>query len=190
MICMICIFSSLGNVAKVGAMKILKAAATFSFFLIILVMVNVAMANSLAASAGTAPQSEGVTCLGLDGDVKFEILVDRTYPRLPVALAMRISDPNVSAEREEIAFFDRADGLLVTDGLQFTGLVSDAHPLTSRRGERVGGTVLGALQKVSVELDIDFTESISPRKRHAATVTYIKKIGEELVQDLDCRRHK
>ena len=137
-----------------------------------------------------AQDIEVVTCLGIDGDVKFEVQIDRTRARLPKALAMRVSDPNVSLAREEIAFFDAKDGMLSTDGNQFTGHVSDFHPMTGRRGERIGGTVLGALKQVTLEVDIDFMEELSPRKRHAAVVTYRKKNGEELVQDLDCRRQK
>lgn len=137
-----------------------------------------------------AQDLEMVTCLGTDGDVKFEVQVDRARARYPKALAMRVSDPNVSLSRQEIAFFDAKDGLLTTDGNQFTGHVSDAHPLTGRRGERIGGTLLGALEQVTLEVDIDFTEEPSARKRHAAVVTYMKKNGEELVQDLDCRRRK
>lgn len=137
-----------------------------------------------------AQDLEMVTCLGIDGDVKFEVQIDRTRARFPKALAMRVSDPNVSPARQEIAFFDVKNGLLSTDGNQFTGHVSDVHPLTGRRGERIGGTLLGALEQVTLEVDIDFSEEPSARKRHAAVVTYIKKNGEELVQDLDCRRQK
>lgn len=137
-----------------------------------------------------AQDIEMVTCFGMDGDVKFEVQIDRTRARAPIALAMRVSDPNVSLERQEIAFFHAKDGLLSTVGNQFVGLVSDVHPLTGRRGERIGGTVLGALRRVTLEADIDFTIEPSPRKRHAAVVTYEKKNGEELVQDLDCRRQK
>ncbi|MBN8539380.1 MAG: hypothetical protein J0L82_03255 [Deltaproteobacteria bacterium] len=137
-----------------------------------------------------AQDIETVTCLGTDGDVKFEVQIDRTRALVPIALAMRVSDPNVSLERQEIAFFAAQEGVLSTNGNKFIGHVSEDHPPTGRRGERIGGTVLGALKQIVLEVEIDFTEEPGPRKRHAAVATYLKKNGEELVQDLDCRRRK
>lgn len=144
----------------------------------------------LVTAQGLAADLELVTCLGIDGDVKYEVQIDRTQPHLPIALAMRVSDPNVSFARQEIAYFRANDGLLSTNGNQFTGYISEFHPLTRRRGERVGGTVLGALKQLTLEVDVDFVDQPNARKRHAAVVTYLKKNGEELVQDLDCRRQK
>jgi hypothetical protein len=168
----------------------------FKFFIGILAIFICQHIGHYAAAAAEdigpeiGPEIEMVTCLGIDGDVKFEVQVDRTKPSFPIALAMRVSDPNVSEERQEIAFFDAQDGMLSTNGNEFVGHVSDFHPLTSRRGERIGGTVLGALKQVALEVEIDFTQEPGPRKRHAAMATYLKKNGEELVQDLDCRRQK
>jgi hypothetical protein len=161
---------------------------TFAFFICHIGPYAAAAAEDIGQ--GIEQNIEIVTCLGTDGDVKFEVQLDRTRAKFPIALAMRVSDPNVSVERQEIAFFDAQDGMLSTNGTEFIGYVSDFHPLTGRRGERIGGTVLGALKEVSLEVDVDFTQEPGLRKRHAAVATYLKKNGEELVQDLDCRRQK
>lgn len=161
-----------------------------SLFLLLVLAGGILPILAMAQNYAAAENFEMITCLGTDGDVKFEIQIDRVDPQFPQAMAMRVSDPNVSIARQEIAFFDASQGLLSTEGTSITGHVSEVHPLTSRRGERIGGTVLGALKQVTVVLDIDFSQELNPRKRHAATVTYLKKIGEELVQDLDCRRQK
>lgn len=145
-----------------------------------------------AASQALANDQEMVVCQGLDGDVVFQILVDKSKP-VPRALAMRVVDPTVSPAYEEIALFDAADNQLGSEADEFlrvTGIVDLKNPRTGRKGERIGGTVLGALRSVAVDLEINFTEIPNPRRRHAGIVTYLKKNGEELTQDLDCRRQK
>ncbi len=150
-------------------------------------------ANLITSSAvARAAHEEMVLCQGLDGDVVFEILMDKSSTK-PRALSMRVSDPNVLPERQEIAFFDAQDHQLISEYdevVRIVGLVDLKNPLTGRKGERVGGTVLGALASMTVELEIDFEEVSTSRKRHAGLATYLKKNGEDLVQDLDCRRQK
>lgn len=155
--------------------------------------VAVAEATGTPGSLVRPLDQEMVVCQGLDGDVVFEILVDKSKSK-PHALAMRVSDPTVSVQLQEIAFFDVQDQQLeskVEDGVvRVIGRVDLKNPLTGRKGERVGGTVLGALGSITVDLDIDFQQTSTPRKRHAGLVTYLKKNGEDFVQDLDCRRQK
>lgn len=152
------------------------------------------------AMANTAEQ-EMVVCQGLDGDVIFEILVEKSMvasTSQPRALAMRVSDPTVTPIHEEIALFDVEDGQLSSEVggteaspvVRVVGVVDLKNPLTGRKGERVGGTVLGALRSITVDLEMDFDQDVTPRKRHAGLVTYLKKNGEDLTQDLDCRRQK
>ncbi len=164
---------------------------------------SVAEANEAELLSGalvplTKPaEQEMVVCQGLDGDVVFEILMDKSKAK-PHALAMRVSDPTVSPVYEEIALFDVQDRQLTSEVggsaaspvVRVVGLVDLKNPLTGRKGERVGGTVLGALHSITVDLDIDFDQVSTPRKRHAGLVTYLKKNGEDLTQDLDCRRQK
>ena len=133
------------------------------------------------------PRTEVVVCEGVDGEVRFDLLfeIDRA-PIGPRALAMRVSDPNVAAERAEIAMFDYADGLLNNNGNVIVGYVDPSNPKTGRTGERIGGTNLGQLRSIMVRLDVDFDVAETPGKKHSAQAVYLKKIGEELVQDLDC----
>lgn len=147
--------------------------------------------SPVAARSLPTPRQEIVTCQGVDGEVTFEMLIDIPNPTdSPQALAMRVSDPNVSVERSEIAMFEFADGLLNNTGSVLVGYVDLANPKTGRKGERIGGTTLGQLRSVMVTLDIDFNRPSASGQRHSAQAVYLKKIGEELVQDLDCLREK
>ena len=137
------------------------------------------------------PRQEKVSCEGVDGEVRFEMVIEiPNESDSPQALSMRVSDPNVSKERSEIASFEYADGLLNNTGGVLVGYVDLSNPKTGRKGERIGGTTLGQLRSVMVTLDIDFNSAFVAGKVSSAQAVYLKKIGEELVQDLDCVREK
>jgi hypothetical protein len=161
----------------------------FSFLVAALVpMCSVA---GVEAWAMPTPRHEKVICEGVDGEVRFEMLLEiPNETESPQALAMRVSDPNVSEKRTEIAMFESSEGLLNNNGGVLIGYVDLSNPKTGRKGERVGGTTLGQLRSVMVNLDIDFNSNLVIGKRYSAQAVYLKKIGEELVQDLDCVREK
>lgn len=137
------------------------------------------------------PRNETVVCVGVDGDIRFDVLVE--IPNLadaPMASSMRASDPNVSPARAEIAMFEAQEGLLDNDNGVIVGHVDSSNPKTARKGERIGGTTLGQLSSVMLSLDVDFSIAASPLKKYSAQVVYLKKSSERLVQDLDCTRQK
>lgn len=141
------------------------------------------------------PRYNQVVCEGVDGEVRFELLFETVDTSVgPQALAMRVSDPYVSEARSEIARFDFADGLLNNTGGVVVGYVDPTNPKTGRAGERIGGTTLGQLRSIMVSLDgeavASAVASMVPGKRYSAQAVYLKKIGQELVQDLDCLREK
>ena len=141
--------------------------------------------------ASAYPRTEIVTCEGVDGEVRFEMLFEIESRLIgPQAIAMRVSDPNVAVSRAEIAMFEYAEGLLNNNGNVVVGYVDPLNPKTGRKGERIGGTNLGSLRSIMVRLDldfnVDFAATATPGKKHSAQAIYLKKIGEELVQDLDC----
>lgn len=144
-----------------------------------------------AAPPLVTPRQENVVCTGVDGEIRFDVLVE--IPNMvesPIAMSMRASDPNVSEVRSEIAVFDSDDGLLNNDNGVIVGYVDSKNPKTARKGERIGGTTLGQLRSVMLSLEIDFDVAASPLKKYSAQALYLKKSGEQLVQDLDCTRQR
>jgi hypothetical protein len=63
--------------------------------------------------------------------------------------------------------------------------VDPKNPKTGRKGERIGGTRLGALRSVMLDLNIDLISKRS-RKAYSGQAIYLKKNGDQLVQDLTC----
>lgn len=153
------------------------------------VMMTSARAEELSATGvlKSAPRNEVLVCDGVDGDVRFEIFFYIPGTKDPAqAISMRVSDPNVSPRYAEIALFDAADGLLNNNGNVIVGYVDLTNPKTGRKGERIGGTNLGSLRSIMIRLDVDMDIASGSSKKQSAQAVYLKKIGEELVQDLDC----
>ena len=145
----------------------------------------------LTAPPLVTPRQETVICQGVDGEVRFDILVE--IPNTvdsPNALSMRVSDPNVSEQRAEIALFEASAGVLNNNNGTLVGYVDHGNPNTARKGERIGGTTLGRLRSIMLSLDIDFDLASSPLKKYSAQALYLKLTGEQLVQDLDCVRQR
>lgn len=143
------------------------------------------LSGTVAVKPG--PRNEVLVCEGVDGEVRFEILFYISGGKDPTqAVSMRVSDPNVAPRYAEIALFDAADGLLNSNGNIIVGYVDLTNPKTGRKGERIGGTVLGALRSIMIRLDVDVDIAAATSKKQSAQAVYLKKIGEELVQDLDC----
>jgi hypothetical protein len=160
-------------------------------FFVVAALALIGLLNRADAAALPTPRQEKVSCEGVDGEVRFDMIIEiPNESDSPQALAMRVSDPNVSNDRAEIATFEFSDGLLNNNGGVLVGYVDLSNPKTGRKGERIGGTTLGQLRSVMVSLDIDFNSSFTAGKRYSAQAVYLKKIGEELVQDLDCVREK
>lgn len=137
------------------------------------------------------PRQETVICHGVDGEVRFDMVVEiLNVVDSPSALSMRVSDPNVAEVRSEIALFEASAGVLNNTDGTLVGYVDHTNPNTGRKGERIGRTTLGKLRSIMVSLDIDFDLASSPLKKYSAQALYLKLSGEQLVQDLDCVRQR
>ena len=96
-----------------------------------------------------------ILCDSLDGDTHFKVDLEQIDPnQAPSALDMFVFDPTVSEANALIAHFDADDGLLNNTNGVLVGYVDPKNPKTGRKGERIGGTRLGALRSVMLDLNI------------------------------------
>lgn len=148
--------------------------------------------DGVAAVLPISPDETQVVCDGVDGDIRFEILLRLTETGRARALAMRLSDPSVALGRSEIALFQASERTLIFRESVITGRIDPMNPKTNRAGERVGGTRLGELSTLSLDLRWPLAEVAQRQsgRRFGGQALYVKKNGDELVQDLDCARHK
>lgn len=125
--------------------------------------------------------------MSVDRNERMDVFFD-TLAEGAAATQLVILDPTVSKRRQHVATFAAADGLLKTYGsnrsLTVEASVDTSLPSSSRRGERLGGTTLGSL--ATVKLEIDGRGLLVAGSTFAAQATYVKNIGESLTQDFDC----
>lgn len=152
-----------------------------------------------AFAAGSAPVvvpagHELVQCISVDGDTALDILFQIEEDRYR-AVWMVASDPTVSVANTEIARFEADEGLLVNSDTLVVAHVDPKNPKTGRKGERIGGTVLGALTKITLDIDVDLfavnsssaaAEAVTVPSRFSAQATYFKRNGDQFDQDFDC----
>ncbi len=154
------------------------------------------VAASAADSAPTVVPAghELVQCVSVDGDTAFDILFQIEEDRYR-AVWMVASDPTVSIENTEIARFEADEGLLSNSDTLVVAHVDPKNPKTGRKGERIGGTVLGALTKITLDIDVDLfavnsssaaAEAATVPSRFSAQATYFKRNGDQYDQDFDC----
>lgn len=135
------------------------------------------------AFAGTTTFS----CTSVDQDTQIDVTFE-THEETEASSVHRmvLLDPNVRQERQHIATFYAADGVLKAAGSTIVATVDLTKPESSRAGERVGGTRLGALDSIVLEIDFSYTENLNHERKFSGLVTYRKKNGDELMQDFDC----
>jgi hypothetical protein len=137
-------------------------------------------------------KADGFVCISVDDDTRIDVYLTEidTQGPAPTASKLVVSDPNRTPRYRHIATFDVADGQLQTTGTQIHALVDLSKPGTARGGERIGGTKLGLLTGLVLDIDISYQEPIKEGVRYSAEVVYLKKSGQELSQDFDCNLFK
>ncbi|HVK60759.1 MAG TPA: hypothetical protein VM432_04375 [Bdellovibrionales bacterium] len=150
---------------------------------------NILLLASIVSMAPNAFAS-GFNCTSVDQDTMIEVVFTPIHPdgshREPRVKQMTVSDPNVTEPFRHIATFLASDGLLTNEGGSIEAIVDLRFPGSSRKGERLGGTKLGALKTITLNIDFTYTEPTSNGAHYAAEATYVKRNGEEFQQDFDC----
>jgi hypothetical protein len=135
--------------------------------------------------------AEGLLCLSVDQDTRIEVYFGSTAGAQDANTqvhTMIVSDPTVAMKRQQIAKFLAADGLLAVQNGAIVGVIDPRNPNTARRGEHIGGTLLGALRSIALEVDFSRGMPVKGGMRHSAQVMYTKRNGQQLTQDFDCVR--
>lgn len=162
--------------------------------------------GAVAADMVVPAGHELVECVSVDGDTELDILFQMEEDRYR-GVWMVASDPTVAPENSEIARFEADEGLLSNSDTLVVAHVDPRNPKTGRKGERIGGTVLGALKLIMLDLDVDLFElnasatadgalsanasgvtvaTTGVPAKFSAQATYFKRNGDQHVQDFDC----
>ena len=141
----------------------------------------------------TAAHADGFRCEGQNTGVKIA-LYNHTQAAVGTRTAaiMVISDPTVGTPNKTIAKFTGNDGTLTANGNgQYTAKVDLRYSNSNRAGENVGGTKLGQLK--TIDLNVFFSYSNAAALRDAseipARIVYNKRNGETSYEKATCKRY-
>ncbi len=146
----------------------------------------------LAILPPPAHAADGFVCKSVDEDVLVTVVLAPqrgTGGEEPARKGhvMIVSAPDLEKGRQTIARFQAKEGMLSGSGSVFIGFVKPRHPDTGQKGKRIGGTTLGQLR--TLILDIDYSPDLRGRRDQvpwSAQLFYIKHNGDDFVQDFDC----
>lgn len=101
---------------------------------------------------------------------------------------MILSDPTVSYGRKTIAKF-KSSSLLTGSASEYTAYVDLRYVDSSRKGENIGGTKLGQLDEIILNVDFSYAETLAAGDEVSGVLTLVKRNGDEITHDMSCVRY-
>lgn len=143
----------------------------------------------LSMVSGSA-YADGFVCVN-----KQEALVAKVYnqtqPQLGTrnAAVMVLSDSSVNYGNKTIARFSQTNGTLTNDSSLYTANVDHRFNDSGRKGELIGGTKIGALKFVVLDLDFSYARPVADGAFVRGELFLVKRNGQQIAIDMDCSRY-
>ena len=146
---------------------------------------------TIVTLAALSAQASGYVCSADLGALKVQVY-NQVQPELGTrnGAVMILSDNEVGHGNKTIAKFTSASGLLASRNFTYTANVDLRFSDSSRKGELIGGTKLGELDKIV--LDVHDAFLIAEREEGnevSAELTLVKRNGQEINLDATCTRY-
>ena len=143
---------------------------------------------AMATIASSGALADGFVCANDKIIVKIYNHVDaKAGTRTPAVMV--VSDPNVQAGRKTIARFTDANGRITSKGAHYSSDVDLRFSDSSRKGELIGGTKLGELDTIVLDVDYNFSQPVDAGSRVSGLLTLNKRNGKSIEIELDCKRY-
>ena len=151
-------------------------------------MKMLAAAMTLGLLASSTAFADGFVCANDEIAVK---VFNNTDPSIGTrtAAVMVLSNPQVGAGRKTIARFTDAHGLIESKGASYTSNVDLRFSDSSRKGELIGGTKLGELDTIQLDVDFNYNAPVAAGTRVDAVLTLNKRNGQSIEIELECERY-
>ena len=105
------------------------------------------------------------------------------------ASVMILSDPQLQEGRKTIARFTDVNETLSNYGAFFVADVDLRYSDSNLAGKLIAGTKLGFLDKIVLDVDFKYSNPQSKGESVPASLTLLKRNGEEIKQELSCVRY-
>lgn len=105
------------------------------------------------------------------------------------AAVMVLSDSSVSSGRKTIARFTDVNNRIINTGAHYIADVDLRYNDSSRKGELIGGTKLGELDTVELDVDFNYSQPMAHGEYTRGLLTLNKRNGKIIEFALDCYRY-
>ncbi|MBI4924989.1 MAG: hypothetical protein HY843_03610 [Bdellovibrio sp.] len=152
-------------------------------------LVIVTLAVGVMGLNGIA-MADGFKCETRDGKLLVKVF-NQVKPELGTrnAAVMVISDRDVHVGRKTIASFKDASGLLSSRGANYVAKVDLRFADSRRKGELIGGTKLGELDRILLGVDFNYSQPVEEGEIVSGVLTLEKRNGDSIELDMDCTRY-
>lgn len=142
---------------------------------------------------GSIASADGFVCQTEDSDLRpvSVKIYNHVQPSqgTRVSSVMVVSDPQIQAGNKTVAVFTSENGTLQSSGAKYTGKVDLRFVESRSKGELIGGTKLGYLKNIVLDVDFSYALPIVDGEEAQGTLTLIKRNGEELTSAVNCVRY-
>lgn len=152
-------------------------------------MKNVALAVSMLVLGAAQANADGFVCQTADGSVNVKAY-NQTIPTKGTrnAAVLVVSDPAINYGNKTIARFT-AGHTVVNTGSSYLANVDLRYNDSSRKGELIGGTKLGQLKQIKLDVDFSYAAPIEEGTDLDATITLVKRDGNAVELPAICSRY-
>lgn len=144
----------------------------------------------VSVMANTAAHADGFECEATAADLAVKVYnhVNAEEGTRNAAI-MILSNPAVKKGNKTIAVFQDANGVLENEGVQYTANVDLRFRDSKRKGELVGGTKLGFLDTISLNVGFAYGQDVEDGDFLPGTITLVKRDGKVIHLDAECTRY-
>ena len=138
---------------------------------------------------GVQASADGFVCRSTKESLAVAVYNNTSTPATRMAEVMVLSDPQIGFGRRTIARFSRDNGTLTNRGARYVATVDTRIKDSSRVGENIGGTKLGYLKEISLDVDFTYSHPVEDGDELEATMVLTKLNGEVSEIEMDCLRY-
>jgi hypothetical protein len=147
-------------------------------------------AAAAVAMIGSSALADGFVCDNAAGNLRIKVY-HQTQPEMGTrnAAIMIASDPTIGAGRKTIATFTADNALLSSHSALYDANVDLRFKGSSRSGENIGGTKLGEVDHIKLNVDYSFSNPVPAGTEVDAQLTLELRNGSNVRQDMTCTRY-
>jgi hypothetical protein len=148
------------------------------------------MVVALVLGAASSAFADGFVCQTRNGS-----LTIKAYNKTDAsegtrnAAVMVVSDPEIRDGNKTIARFTDAKGTLINGGASYFGKVDLRMSDTSKQGRLIGGTKLGQLESIQLDVDFKYSAPVEAGESLDGTIYLNKRDGSQIALDVECERY-